>query len=114
MKNSKFGAHGDYNVVRKGSIVFVHAQGAMNSQAAEEVLSAVIQVQRDCPGDTWAIVVDTTLFELGTPGFQDKARAAIKVFIDNGLRKSAHFVGEGMMKKLCMHNAMATCGCLRN
>ena len=106
MKNSKFGAHGDYDVYRKGTVVFVRAQGAMNSQAAEEVFKAVMDIKNGCPSESWAIVVDTTLFELGTPGFQEKARDAIQTFVDNGLRKSAHIVGKGMMKQYQIANTM--------
>ena len=94
----KFNLHGFYHIYKKNRVIEIIASGTWNYEAAEAFLADTNTVIDSLNGESFATLVDTQLWDLGTPEFQQSILQGTRQIVNRGLIFEAYVAGKGSVK----------------
>ena len=94
----KFNLHGFYHIYKKNRVIEIIASGTWNEETARAFLKDIDETINTLNGLTFATLVDTQLWDLGTPEFQSSILEGTTQFIGKGLQFEAYVAGRGSVK----------------
>lgn len=94
----KFNLHGFYKIHRQGQIIEIIASGTWNLEAAQAFMTDMNKAVDGLNGQPFATLVDTQMWDLGTPEFQQGILEGTKSIIERDMVLEAYVAGIGGVK----------------
>jgi hypothetical protein len=94
----KFNLHGFYHIYKKNRVIEIIASGTWNEETAIAFLKDIDETIGTLNGQTFTTLVDTQMWDLGTPEFQSSILEGTTQFIGKGLQYEAYVAGRGSVK----------------